>query len=79
MAEYLPKLETKLMIGVGAAFDIHAGLLKDSPSWVKKTGMQWCHRLIQEPKRLWKRYLVNNPIFLWKVVLQLGGLRRYTL
>ncbi len=79
MAEYLPKLETKLMIGVGAAFDIHAGLLKDSPSWVKKAGLQWSHRLIQEPNRLWKRYLVNNPLFLWKIALQLGGLRRYTI
>jgi N-acetylglucosaminyldiphosphoundecaprenol N-acetyl-beta-D-mannosaminyltransferase len=78
MAEYLPKLETKLMVGVGAAFDIHAGLLKDSPSWVKKTGMQWCHRLIQEPKRLWKRYLLNNPRFLWHVSLQLAGLRSYS-
>jgi N-acetylglucosaminyldiphosphoundecaprenol N-acetyl-beta-D-mannosaminyltransferase len=65
------------MIGVGAAFDIHAGLLKDSPRWVKKAGLQWSHRLIQEPKRLWKRYLLNNPYFVWKIVLQLAGLTHH--
>jgi len=79
MAAYLPRLETKLMIGVGAAFDIHAGLLRDSPDWVKRAGLQWCHRLLQEPQRLWKRYLLNNPRFLWKIAFQLGGLTRYTL
>lgn len=77
MAEYLPKLETKLMIGVGAAFDIHAGLLKDSPGWMKKAGLQWSHRLIQEPRRLWKRYLLNNPYFVWKIVLQLSRLTHH--
>jgi N-acetylglucosaminyldiphosphoundecaprenol N-acetyl-beta-D-mannosaminyltransferase len=79
MAEYLPRLETKLMIGVGAAFDIHAGLLQDSPKWVKSAGLQWCHRLVQEPGRLWKRYLLNNPLFLCKIALQLGRFTRYRL
>jgi N-acetylglucosaminyldiphosphoundecaprenol N-acetyl-beta-D-mannosaminyltransferase len=71
MAEYLPKLETKVMLGVGAAFDIHTGRVKDAPGWVKKTGLQWFHRLVQEPKRLWKRYLINNPIFIVKFIRQL--------
>jgi N-acetylglucosaminyldiphosphoundecaprenol N-acetyl-beta-D-mannosaminyltransferase len=77
MAEYLPKLETKLMVGVGAAFDIHTGRAQDSPDWVKNAGLQWLHRLLQEPSRLGKRYLVNNPIFIIKMTSQLLGLTKY--
>jgi N-acetylglucosaminyldiphosphoundecaprenol N-acetyl-beta-D-mannosaminyltransferase len=79
MARYLPMLDTKLMIGVGAAFLFHTGAIRDSPQWVKKTGLQWVHRLLQEPTRLWKRYLLNNPLFIISVVLQLIGLKRYDL
>jgi N-acetylglucosaminyldiphosphoundecaprenol N-acetyl-beta-D-mannosaminyltransferase len=79
MAEYLPTLDTKVMIGVGAAFDYHTGHLKDSPRWVKHLGMQWLHRLAQEPGRLWKRYLVNNPAFVSQAVLQLTGIRHFDL
>jgi N-acetylglucosaminyldiphosphoundecaprenol N-acetyl-beta-D-mannosaminyltransferase len=77
MAEYLPKLDTKLMVGVGAAFDIHTGRVKDSPEWIKSAGVQWLHRLLQEPRRLWKRYLLNNPVFIYKMTLQLLGLTKY--
>jgi len=77
MARYLPMLDTKLMIGVGAAFLFHTGVIKDSPSWVKRAGLQWLHRLLQEPARLWRRYLVNVPLFLFQAVLQLTGLRSY--
>jgi N-acetylglucosaminyldiphosphoundecaprenol N-acetyl-beta-D-mannosaminyltransferase len=77
MAEYLPKLETKVMVGVGAAFDIHTGRAQDSPDWVKSAGLQWLHRLLQEPSRLWKRYLINNPIFMYKMTSQLLGLTKY--
>jgi N-acetylglucosaminyldiphosphoundecaprenol N-acetyl-beta-D-mannosaminyltransferase len=79
MAEYLPRLNTSLMIGVGAAFDFHTGRLKDSPQWVKQLGLQWLHRLVQEPRRLGKRYLVNNPLFLAQASLQLAGIRRFVL
>jgi N-acetylglucosaminyldiphosphoundecaprenol N-acetyl-beta-D-mannosaminyltransferase len=79
MAEYLPLLDTTLMIGVGAAFDFHTGKLKDSPAWVKQLGLQWLHRLFQEPTRLWKRYLINNPAFLAQAALQLMGARRFDL
>jgi len=71
MAEYINKLDVKVMIGVGAAFDYHTGRAKNSQDWVKKIGMQWLHRLLQNPKRLWKRYLLNNPVFLAKFILQL--------
>ena len=77
MARYLDRLEVKLMVGVGAAFDIHTGGIKDAPEWMKRAGIQWAHRLIQEPKRLWKRYLINNPKFVWKVSLQLLGLLKF--
>lgn len=79
MAEMIDGLECKLMVGVGAAFDLHTGRLKDAPEWMKQCGMQWLHRLCQEPRRLWKRYLLNNPGFLWQAGLQLSGMRKYEL
>jgi N-acetylglucosaminyldiphosphoundecaprenol N-acetyl-beta-D-mannosaminyltransferase len=78
MAHYLPTLDTKLMIGVGAAFLFHTGAIRDSPRWVKNLGMQWLHRLFQEPSRLWKRYFLNIPIFVFCSLLQIIGLKRYT-
>jgi N-acetylglucosaminyldiphosphoundecaprenol N-acetyl-beta-D-mannosaminyltransferase len=76
MADHIHKLDVKLMIGVGAAFDIDTGRLRDAPEWVKTSGLQWLHRLIQEPKRLWKRYLVTNPKFIWMITCQLLRLKR---
>ena len=52
MAKYLERIDTRLMVGVGAAFDIHAGLLADAPHWVKVCGLQWLDRLRKEPRRL---------------------------
>ena len=77
MAQYLERLDATLMVGVGAAFDIHAGLRRDAPQWVKNCGLQWLDRLCQEPHRLWRRYLANNPLFLWDIALQFSGLRRF--
>ncbi len=79
MARYLPVLDTKLMIGVGAAFLFHTGAIRDSPDWVKRAGLQWLHRLLQEPTRLWKRYLLNNPLFIGRALLQIIGLTRHTI
>lgn len=79
MAHYLDKLDTKLMVGVGAAFDIHTGGIKDAPPWLKRAGLQWLHRLAQEPRRLWRRYLVNNPKFIWNIGLQFLGLRKFNI
>jgi N-acetylglucosaminyldiphosphoundecaprenol N-acetyl-beta-D-mannosaminyltransferase len=79
MAEYLPKLDTKLMIGVGAAFNFHSGTVKFAPFWVRKTGLSWLFRLYQEPRRLWKRYLLGYPRFVWSMMLQLLGWRTCTL
>jgi N-acetylglucosaminyldiphosphoundecaprenol N-acetyl-beta-D-mannosaminyltransferase len=70
MAEHIGVLECTLMLGVGAAFDIHTGATKDAPRWMKQAGLQWLHRLIQEPRRLWKRYFINNPRFILNISLQ---------
>jgi N-acetylglucosaminyldiphosphoundecaprenol N-acetyl-beta-D-mannosaminyltransferase len=79
MAANFRRFPSKIMVGVGAAFDIHTGHVKDAPKWIKDAGLQWAHRLWQEPGRLWKRYLVNNSTFLAAISLQLTGLRRYPL
>lgn len=77
MAEYIHKLDTMVMLGVGAAFDIHARYTKDAPDVFKKTGMQWFYRLCQEPRRLWRRYLFNNPVFIYKFAKQMLAQRYY--
>jgi N-acetylglucosaminyldiphosphoundecaprenol N-acetyl-beta-D-mannosaminyltransferase len=77
MAQYIDRLEVPLLVGVGAAFDYHTGRLRDCPRWVKRAGMQWLHRLLQDPKRLWKRYLRNNPAFVWNIALQTLKLRQF--
>jgi N-acetylglucosaminyldiphosphoundecaprenol N-acetyl-beta-D-mannosaminyltransferase len=71
MAEYVARFKVPLMVGVGAAFDFHTGRIRDSAGWVKRAGLQWLHRLIQEPRRLWRRYLFTNPAFLWLIACQL--------
>ncbi len=78
MARYVELLGVPLLVGVGAAFDFHTGQIRDCPHWMKRAGMQWAHRLIQDPRRLWWRYLRNNPAFLYRIGLQLCGLRRTT-
>ena len=77
MSAYLEALDTRIMLGVGAAFDMHLGRINDAPDWMKASGLQWLHRLCQEPRRLWKRYLINNPRFLFNIFLQLTGLKKF--
>ena len=79
MAEFLPKLDTTLMIGVGAAFDFHSGRVKQAPRWMQRSGLEWFYRLCLEPRRLAKRYFRNNPLFLLKFFCQLTGLKKYPL
>ena len=79
MAEYLPQLEVTLMAGVGAAFDFHSGRVRQAPRWIQRAGMEWFFRMCCEPRRLARRYLVNNPLFLWRIAGQLSGLRKYPL
>ncbi len=77
MARYIDLLQVPLLVGVGAAFDYHTGRINDCSAWVKRAGLQWLHRLLQDPRHLSKRYLKNNPAFLWKIGLQLSKLKRY--
>ena len=79
MAAFLPKLEVTLMVGVGAAFDFHAGRVSQAPRWMQQSGLEWFYRLCQEPRRLAKRYLKNNPRFALKIAGQLAGLKKYPL
>jgi N-acetylglucosaminyldiphosphoundecaprenol N-acetyl-beta-D-mannosaminyltransferase len=66
-----------VMIGVGAAFDFHAGTLRRAPRWMQDYGLEWLHRLLAEPQRLWRRYLVTNTLFVAYVLADLlGGSRR---
>src|ERR1700677_4557983 len=77
MAQYIDYLQVPLMFGVGAAFDFHTGAIHDCSPWIKRAGLQWLHRLAQDPRRLWRRYLRNNPAFIWNISLQLLKLHRY--
>jgi len=77
MRRYLPQLDTSLMFGVGAAFDFHTGRIRDCAEWIKRAGLQWLHRLVQDPRHLLWRYARNNPAFIWHIALQLAGLRSY--
>jgi N-acetylglucosaminyldiphosphoundecaprenol N-acetyl-beta-D-mannosaminyltransferase len=78
MAEFLPKLDATLMIGVGAAFDFHSGRVRQAPRWMQRSGLEWCYRLCSEPRRLAKRYCRNNPLFVVKFFSQLTGWKKYS-
>ena len=60
-----------VMLGVGASFDFYAGNVKESPEWLQNIGLEWLYRLVQEPRRLWYRYLILNPRFMWQAAKQL--------
>jgi N-acetylglucosaminyldiphosphoundecaprenol N-acetyl-beta-D-mannosaminyltransferase len=77
MAEFLPKLDATLMIGVGAAFDFQSGRVKQAPRWMQRSGLEWIYRLGCEPRRLAKRYFRNNPLFALKYFSQLTGLKKF--
>lgn len=64
MDAHVGRLEAPVMVGVGAAFDFHAGVLRQAPFWMQRQGLEWLFRLAVEPRRLWRRYLSNNPRFL---------------
>jgi N-acetylglucosaminyldiphosphoundecaprenol N-acetyl-beta-D-mannosaminyltransferase len=64
---------------VGAAFDMHSGRTKQAPRWMQRSGLEWFFRLLQEPRRLFKRYAANNPAFVWYALQQQMGLRQYSL
>jgi N-acetylglucosaminyldiphosphoundecaprenol N-acetyl-beta-D-mannosaminyltransferase len=68
ITEHMPDLAVPVCMGVGGSFDVIAGRKKDAPAWVRTLAMEWLYRLAQDPKNLWKRYLITIPWFLRKVV-----------
>lgn len=79
MASHRNLLNASVIIAVGAAFDFHTGRISQAPSWMQRVGLEWLYRLVQEPKRLWYRYLVYNPLFILNILAQVLGIKRYTL
>jgi N-acetylglucosaminyldiphosphoundecaprenol N-acetyl-beta-D-mannosaminyltransferase len=77
MARMRPLLNAPVLIGVGAAFDFHSGAVRQAPRWMQRAGLEWLFRLVSDPRRLWRRYLVDNPWFVWALTLQKLRLRRY--
>jgi N-acetylglucosaminyldiphosphoundecaprenol N-acetyl-beta-D-mannosaminyltransferase len=66
-----------VMIGVGAAFNYHAGTIERAPVWMQNIGFEWMHRLASDPKRLWRRYLLTNTIFILAIATQLLGIKKF--
>ena len=79
MAEHVGRIEAPVMIGIGAAFDFVSGAKRQAPRWMQRYGLEWLFRLASEPQRLGRRYLLNNPAFVWLVMLQSCGVRRFAL
>lgn len=77
MAEMRPLLDASMLIGVGAAFDFHAGVKKQAPRFIQRSGFEWLFRLASEPRRLFARYAVVVPSFLGLVALQVAGIREF--
>jgi len=75
MAEHRGRVNA-VMLGVGAAFDFHAGVKSQAPSWMQKMGLEWLFRFAVEPRRLWRRYLYHNPRFVFLAILDLLGFLR---
>jgi N-acetylglucosaminyldiphosphoundecaprenol N-acetyl-beta-D-mannosaminyltransferase len=69
MAEHRGRIRA-VMVGVGAAFDYHAGTLKRAPQWMQQSGLEWLFRFVKEPRRLWRRYLTTNTIFVVRIARQ---------
>jgi N-acetylglucosaminyldiphosphoundecaprenol N-acetyl-beta-D-mannosaminyltransferase len=82
MYAHRDKLDVPVMLGVGAAFDLNTGRLKQAPAWMRENGLEWLFRLCAEPRRLWSRYIVNGSKFAWAVTVEhlaprmLGGKSR---
>ena len=75
--KYSKKFNVPIILGVGGVFDIEAGTIKRSPIWFQKNGMEWLFRLIQEPRRMWKRYLIGNIEFIYLVLIEKYRMKKY--
>jgi len=77
MARMKGALGVPVILGVGAAFDFHTGRVAQAPRWMRENGMEWFFRLVSEPRRLWRRYLVKGSEFAWLVMLEQLGLKKF--
>jgi len=77
MYEHRPKLRVPVVVGVGAAFDLNSGRAVQAPRWMRENGLEWSFRLVQEPGRLWRRYILYGSEFLWNVAAELLALRKF--
>lgn len=77
MRAFRDRLKVPVMVGVGAAFDFHTGRTKQAPVWMREHGLECLFRLASEPRRLWRRYLVYGPQFVWNVNLEILGLKKF--
>jgi N-acetylglucosaminyldiphosphoundecaprenol N-acetyl-beta-D-mannosaminyltransferase len=77
MYDHRAKFLVPVMLGVGAAFDFNSGKLERAPTWMGNSGLEWLFRLLVEPKRLWKRYLVTIPSAIWSVSLEMFHLKKF--
>jgi len=76
MLQMRPHLRAPMLVGVGAAFDFHAGLVPQAPAWMQRNGLEWAYRLAREPRRLWRRYARYNPMFVAGFARQYAAYRR---
>jgi N-acetylglucosaminyldiphosphoundecaprenol N-acetyl-beta-D-mannosaminyltransferase len=77
MYHHREKLNIPVLVGAGAAFDLNTGRVKQAPRWMREHGLEWFWRLLMEPRRLWRRYLIGGSEFVWCVTLELLGLKRF--
>jgi N-acetylglucosaminyldiphosphoundecaprenol N-acetyl-beta-D-mannosaminyltransferase len=77
MYEHRDKIGVPVMLGVGAAFDLNTKRLKQAPRWMRENGLEWFFRLLTEPRRLWRRYLVFGSHFVFNVCLEFLGLKQF--
>ncbi|MDD5272632.1 MAG: WecB/TagA/CpsF family glycosyltransferase, partial [Methylovulum sp.] len=67
LAHYRQQLNPIICMGIGGLFDYYSGRIPRAPVWLREMGMEWAWRLLQEPGRMWRRYLIGNPLFLYRV------------
>lgn len=77
MWTFRDKVNVPVMVGVGAAFDFHTGRVRQAPVWMREHGLEWFFRLVSEPRRLWRRYLIYGSQFIWNVNLEFLKLRKF--
>ncbi len=70
MYEHRTRLRVPVLLGVGAAFDLNSGRVRQAPAWMRENGLEWLFRLLVEPRRLWRRYLVTIPSAIWSISLE---------